>query len=399
MNFTYASHIPLIGGFTIAAMNVFNKPPEFITSYKPFEFNDSLLLRYLEQKNHSVPYYQLEHNNSILYKKVNIVNSTPPCSGISNAANRKAGSRSTAAPNEWMYKSANFILEHISPDIYVFENAPGLYTDVGNPIRDNINEIAKRFNYGITYYKTDTLLHGIPQHRPRTYIILVKNKKAPILEYENKQALHIKDYLKQIPETASLQDTYFSNDPFIDDYEITKYLQNELGENWRQQILEYKEHICTYNYLVEMGQIHKFKEYLDKNNGCDQVKKDVEHVIKKTGDNKNFRLSYRMMCLDKDYVYAVIGEMMQRNIHPTEPRLINMREYMHLMGLPHDFELYDRKEFARLPQNVPVAPSEFIIKECLEILKENRMFSNEDVLMQNNMKPETPMNIKIKKLF
>jgi site-specific DNA-cytosine methylase len=202
--FKYSSHIPLIGGFTIAAMNVLGKPPEFITSYKPFEFNDSLLLRYLKQKNYDIPYYQLDENNNFkINKKINLSIAVPPCSGISNAANRKTGTRGTAAPNDWMYKSANFILEQINPDVYVFENAPGLYTDAGELVRENLINISNKFNYGITFYKTNTLLHGVPQHRPRTYVIMVKDKPAPILNYYNIKSPTLTEYLNQIPKTAS----------------------------------------------------------------------------------------------------------------------------------------------------------------------------------------------------
>jgi site-specific DNA-cytosine methylase len=399
-NIKWGSIIPLIGGFHIASNNVIQTEAEIIFSYKPFEFNDSLLLRYLKQKPIKTPYYFIEDiNKNIINKysnKINIICGVPPCSGISNAANRKTGTRGTAAPNDWMYKSANFILEHIMPDVYVFENAPGLYTNAGELVRENLINISAKFNYGITFYRTNTILHGVPQHRPRTYVIMIKNKQAPILNYYNIKAPTLTEYLKQIPKTASLQNEYFSDEPFIDKYEITQFFKNELGDDWRKIILDYKEHICVYNFISEMGLINKFKNYLNDNNGSEEVKKDIEHVIKKTSDNKNFRLSKKNFCIDKDIVYAIIGESMVRNIHQQENRLLNIRENMWLMGLPHDFELYNKKEFAKIPQNVPVATSQDIIKECIEIINGNREFSKDNVLMQNNIKHnEEELNIKL----
>lgn len=38
----YIAHIPLIGGFALANMNVIGKPPVAITSYSPFFDNDNL---------------------------------------------------------------------------------------------------------------------------------------------------------------------------------------------------------------------------------------------------------------------------------------------------------------------------------------------------------------------
>jgi len=53
--FTHGSIIPLAGGFSIGATNIIGKPPEVIFSYKEFESNDKLYLRYLKQHNIEVP--------------------------------------------------------------------------------------------------------------------------------------------------------------------------------------------------------------------------------------------------------------------------------------------------------------------------------------------------------
>ena len=110
---------------------------------------------------------------------------------------------------------------------------------------------------------------------------------------------------------------------------------------------------------------------------------------------KNFRLSHRVLCVDKHHVYAVIGEMMERNVHPTEDRRINIREYMHLMGMPHDFQLEDN-EFGKLSQNCPVTTNEDMIREVVAIINGERQFSSQRFEMQNNIKYD---GIKTKKLF
>jgi len=125
-------------------------------------------------------------------------------------------------------------------------------------------------------------------------------------------------------------------------------------------------------------------------------KKDIDHVIKKLGMGKNFRLSHRVLCVDKHHVYAVVGEMMERNIHPTEDRRMNVREYMHLMGMPHDFDLNGPKEYGKLPQNCPVTTNEDITREVVAIINGKRPFSNHRFEMQNNIKYT---GVKSKSLF
>jgi len=401
----YVAHVPLIGGFALANMNITGTPPVAITSYSPFINNDKLFIRYLQKKNIVVPYFEIDklgkegkiRDVQRLVGKLDFCSAIPPCSGLSMSGNLKKGERATSPVNDWMYKSAEFILGTLRPTIYVFENAPTLYTDIGEPVRNQIKEIARYNGYAGTFYKTDTLLHGIPQRRPRTYTILHKGNKAPILEYFKKDTPSVEEYLKSIPKDATLQDKYATTEPFIKDFEIVKFCKLKFGDNWRQAFLDTRDHLTSYDFLNRNGLLEEYRDYVfDQPDSHPASKKDIEHVIKKLSMGKNFRLSHRVLCIDKHHVYAVIGEMMERNIHPTENRRMNIREYMHLMGMPHDFDLLDSKEFGKLPQNCPVTTNEDITKEVVAIIKGEREFSSQRFEMQNNIKYD---GVKIKRLF
>ena len=51
---------------------------------------------------------------------------------------------------------------------------------------------------------------------------------------------------------------------------------------------------------------------------------------------------------------ALISKSMSIIVHPDEDRFLNVREMMHLMGLPHDYEIDDVKNVNHIAQNVPV---------------------------------------------
>lgn len=399
----YISHIPLIGGFTIAAMNVFKTPPLAITSYCAFYGNDKLLLDYLEKKDISYTYETLDQGTpdlSHLYKKLDLVVAVPPCSGLSTSSSFKPGARKNAPANEWMFKSAETILGDMKPTIYCFENAPGLFTDIGEHVRVKLMETAKKHGYAGTFYKTNSLFHGIPQFRPRTYTIFYKGDKAPIINQIRHEAPTTAEYLKSIPKRASLQKSYMCGaDPDISDYEIVKYLKSKFGDEWRNEILRDKNHEASYDFLKKRKLLYEYRDFLNKMDPVNPYAiKDIEHVIKKTEMNKNFRLSYKVLILDKDYVYAVVREMMERNVHPTEDRRMSIREFMHLMGLPHDFDMPDDiKQYAKLTQNVPVKTSEDILKEVEQIINGNRSLSTERFIMIDNTKEIVKSNAK--KLF
>ena len=403
----YVAHVPLIGGFGIANQNITKTPPVAVTSYSPFEANDKLYLKYLNQKNINIPYFvidKLEEEGKIrdvqhLIGKLDFASAVPPCSGLSMAGNLKKGERGNSPVNDWMYKSAEFMLGTLRPTVYVFENAPTLFTGAGNIVRENLMEIARYHGYAGTFYKTDTLLHGIPQRRPRTYTILHKGNQAPILEYYRRDAPTTAEYLKQIPKNATLQNKYATKEPFINDFEVVKFLKQKFGNNWREEILSVKDHLCSYGYMNRKGLLKEYQEFLNELGDWAHPTsvKDVAHVMKKLSMGKNYRLSHRVLLMDKDFVYAVIGELMERNVHPTEDRRLNIREYMHLMGMPHDFEIDDPRDYTKLTQNCPVTTNQDITREVVAIINGERQFSSQRFEMQNNIKHKP--GAKTKQLF
>lgn len=391
----YVAHVPLIGGFAIANRNITGTDPVAVTSFSAFEANDRLLLNYLAKQGSHPPYYkidELEEQNKVrdvqhLIGKLDFVSAVPPCAGLSMAGNLKKGARSKSPVNDWMYKSADFVMGILRPEIYVFENAPTLFTGVGDYVRSQLMEKARYHGYAITFYKTDTLLHGIPQRRPRTYAVIVKGKNAPVLEYYHKEHPGISDYLKMIPEDATLQDAYTVPEPNIDDFEIVKFVKMKYGEDWRKPFLETRDHLTSYDFLNRNNLLEEYRDYVyNLEDAHPNSKKDIDHVIKKLSMGKNFRLSHRVLCVDKHHIYAVVGEMMERNVHPTEDRRFNIREYLHFMGMPHDFDLTDPKDYGKIPQNCPVRTNEDITREVVAILGGERKMSDHRFEMQDNIK-------------
>lgn len=402
-NIKHAAIVPLIGGFSIAATKIIGNYPDIIFSWPAFKDNDELYLRYLNKKNISIPYLEIKDGVDYSeYKNLDIVHGILPCAGLSMSGNLKKGARENSPVNDWMIKATEFALGEIKPKIYVFENAPTLFTDIGEGIRKKIMSIAIKEGYAATFYRTDTLLHGIPQRRPRTYTVLIQGENAPLLDYYNKPCPSVAEYLQTIPEGVSGLDQFATKEPYIDDFEIVRFSKMKFGDNWRQKFLDTREHLTSYDFLNRNGLLEEYQKFvLSEENPNPASVKDIAHVIKKIGMGKNFRLSHRVLCVDKHHIYAVIGEMMERNIHPTEDRRMNMREYMHLMGMPHDFDLLEPREFGKLPQNVPVNTSADIINECIEIIKNNRQLSTKRFEMQDNIKMSNMEQIKTKhtKLF
>ena len=115
----YASIVPLIGGETLAMENVFGKRPEFILTFDGFQANEEHLLNHY---NYEVPYLNLSETKTDT-DKVNVINTVCPCAGLSSLS---PSASSNNVMNDWMYKSAEYVLNECQPDIFWGENAPRL---------------------------------------------------------------------------------------------------------------------------------------------------------------------------------------------------------------------------------------------------------------------------------
>ena len=100
------------------------------------------------------------------FENVDFINSVCPCAGLSMLNTSSAGGKkrgADAAANKWMYESSVYILSKVRPKVLWGENAPGLFTVMGEGVIEKLRKIGEHFGYSFSVMKTSTELHGIPQ--------------------------------------------------------------------------------------------------------------------------------------------------------------------------------------------------------------------------------------------
>jgi site-specific DNA-cytosine methylase len=426
---TFGSVMPLLGGMTVGCMKALEgKKPEWVISYPGFYGNDKHIMNYLGEG--EVPYLKLdpadnnplkeptgefdENDEEILeaawdldnLDQVDFVNAVPPCAGLSllNASNNKESSTSRgshATQNDWMYITSRFVLDKVKPKVFWGENAPGLYTSNGQGVRDNLREIAKEYGYSFSVMKTDTFLHGVPQKRARTFFFFWDSPTAPILNYYKREKKNLKEYLAEIPESANLQDKYFQGDAGADmmNNRYIEWLVN-VDKSSPQEVAElgFK---TFYGYIVTTQTDEKdpSKRKIDDIIEWFEQCTTEEDVKNKTKDGKCLRALRHVknkFLMGKgwwdssphfwnDHINAVIGRTMEQSVHPTLPRMMNIREYMHLMGLPHDFDVVGTS-WNHIAQNVPVNTVSDWATEVLKYINGELEDSGADYVKQNNVR-------------
>jgi site-specific DNA-cytosine methylase len=383
-NIKWSTIIPLIGGSAIGCFKATKKKPEYHLSYSAFNANEKYLTDYWKD----VPRIVLDEGGKIPSGEIDFINSVCPCAGLSQL-NTSRSIQKREEKNYWMYESSNRVLGDVRPRVYWGENAPGLFTNSGAYVRDKLKELALKYGYTFSLYKTDTQKHGIPQRRVRTFYFFWRDSNPPVLNYFNKPMPRFADYIREIPKSASLQDKFNIDGKISDNFDSYAFILQHLN--------------VTHDSFVKNndgGAIHSVYSYLAENNLLKECINWIEkNNLEETAEHRRIKAIYkkvqsggRFMDASPGYYYnrtnAIVGRTLTHLVHPLEDRGMSVRELLHMMGLPHDFEMPDRKNLNAIAQNVPTCTSKDMATQVVEYLNGNLKASNESFLMQDNLKKE-----------
>ena len=359
----YASIVPLIGGETLAMENVFGKRPEYIMTFEGFQDNETHLLNYY---NNEVPYLNLSEGASYT-EKVNVINTVCPCAGLSSLS---PSASSDNVMNDWMYKSAEYVLSECKPDIFWGENAPRLASKMGEPVVRRLRKIGEKNGYTFSIYKTKSILHGLSQVRDRTFYFFWKGEEVPLFEYIHEPNITIADDIR----SANLRDDdpmskTLCNENKPSDNPYYKYVLEELegGITHKEFSQKIEKTTNPMDYIEEHTNYRVVAQWM-RENGYDNVaqKCDRQYHKLKSGGN----IMRKTTEIPKDKIGAFVGHMPTCLTHPDEDRYLYVREALHLMRLPDDFILLNpKRSLNHICQNVPVTTAEFparMIKKYFE---------------------------------
>lgn len=412
---------PLSGGFYFGAELAFGKPAEWIISFPGLDLDDSKkcpnefpVLSYLTKKQKCPPYWQFngemfslnniypefinseftpnnlqtqEAKDNLLSNPVDIIIGLPVCSGLSaaNMAEQKKELASCSCKNNNMKYLTNFTLTRLKPKVYIFENAPALYSNKGFDIRKDLNKIAFENNYSVIYIKTDTKLHDNIQRRERTFVVFYQNNlDFSSINFTHNSPTSVINYLKdKINTNAEQNDLYVSPIKLQECWDY-KFIINKYGTNWRSKVgnSSLLQHILDYNLDNEF-----YKFY----NNDEKICHPVRHARNKISQNKGF-FDRSHKNIPEDRVPVIFFKTVQDIIHPTEDRFYTVREIMTFMGMPQDYNWpWDNinKFSEKIGQNVPVLTARDICSEVKRLLENSStQLPQNSIYFYNNIDPQ-----------
>lgn len=394
----YITFIPLIGGMAIANMQATGNKPEFVLSYDAFAKNESNLKNYwpdVEWHLLDAETNQLAEDVELDYNDIDFVSSVCPCAGMSglNCANRGADN----AANNWLYKSAEYILGTIKPKVYFGENAPGLYSEQNVKVLNKLREYGRQYGYAFTIYKTDTYRHGIPQHRMRTFFFFWKGECCPQMDwYNHPSELPFEEWI--LDKNVGTQTTHLKNYGTTSVYPEMRWIMETRCDN------DYSKYVAMFHKLNDENSIRTPYEYIEHNNLWQEYRDWLVNDPNKDkpmhGQGKRtpmYYIDYRWGKVKQGLGYfapqpivykgaanAVISKNMWWTLHPIENRYLTTREIMSLMGLPNDFELIT-KNLQQVTQNVPVCTAKDMTDQVIKFVNGELPMTPYNFIKQNNL--------------
>ena len=366
----WGTMIPLIGGSAIGCSKATGTRPLFHLSYTAFQANES----HLQQHWPDIPMIRLDKGTAGLQSilaggEIDFVNSVCPCAGLSmlnTSVKGPSGRGSDAQQNEWMMKSAEFVLDKVRPKVLWGENAPGLFLSLGEAMVPRLKTLGMKYGYSFSMVKTNTQLHGLPQQRMRTFYFFWRSATVPFLQYTSKKAPHLHDFLKTIPSWATFQDQRIAEGKVTERFKPYSYILQREGLSHSEFVKKFTANNAAFTvskYLEKHNLIDDCVAWLEKNHPDSRWSTTSErsrtfvqylkHMKAKLSQGRGYWDDSPKFL--GDHFTAVITKNVAFAAHPEEDRFFNIRELLHLMGMPDDFQIQNpSKNWNHICQNVPV---------------------------------------------
>lgn len=377
---SYASIVPLIGGETIAMENVFGEKPKYFLTFEGFQANEEHLLNYY---NHSVPYLNLSEGASYT-EKVDVINTVCPCAGLSSLS---PSASSDNAMNDWMYKSAEYVLTEVKPKVFWGENAPRLASKMGEPVVRRLRKIGEANGYTFSIFKTKSILHGLSQVRDRTFYFFWKDNRVPLFDYVLEQPSMIADDIRAVKKRDDdPMSQILCNDKKPSDDPYYKYILEviEGGITHSEFSAKIEKTTNVQDYIEEHTTYKEVAKWM-REHGYDNVARKCDRAYHKLKAGGN--IMRKGVEIPKDKIGAFVGHMPTSLTHPDEDRFLTVRESLSLMKLPNDFQLLNAKRsLNHICQNVPVTTAEHPARMVQKYLNNQLDTIDTKFLVQDNKK-------------
>jgi len=169
------------------------------------------------------------------------------------------------------------------------------------------------------------------------------------------------EYMSQIPANASMRDRLMFN---LNDNPEYRFIVHKLGDNWREEVGKWR----FKSWIIYKGHSDEYLEFV---NHDEKITRDYMRCKGKVDNGMGF-YDRTPFTEQLDHTHTVYHGVTFSAVHPVEDRAFSLREYAHLMGMPHDWEYFgNTNSFGSvIGQNVPRLTFSFWLSEIRRVIED-----------------------------
>jgi len=395
---THACVMPLLGGLAIGAAQALGRKPEYIVDLKEKNGNvfggahSSTLRRYWPR----IPYltlpsklpdptmarYDLDKTRALIamikkeHPSIDVTTAVPPCGGLSMQSDIHD---SEMKINEWMARTMVAAIRAFEPRLHVMENAIGLSTAMGAPLRRRLTRTAEELGYETTFVKVDAANHGLPQRRRRTFMLCWRDGARLINDPRRGRPQKLADFLNDKTRSGR---PHTEDECWDEPYgysALIRWVEYKWGRAWRLHLGKKWGLNELATIIINAGHGSALTAWLNSQSlyntplgqSATRWLKHIRHATKRAEAGRRYRIP--QIVFPWKIASTCIDSSLRSWVRPEGDRFLYVREVMDLMGLPDDMELAlsDGAKFEHVIQNVPTNTAKDVVEAAVKALHSN----------------------------
>ncbi len=305
-------------------------------------------------------------------KKIDVIAGGPPCQAYSLVGRARDPYNMKNDPRNYLYKLYAKFLQKFKPEVFVFENVPGLLSVGKGKLWEDVKKHFGNAGYVVNYKILNACDFGVLQNRKRVIVIGWRkelNFRYP--EFKKNEEItnyKVRDILVDLP--PLLPGEKITNGDYVS--ELTSYLK-KYGLRSKEDFLTL--HITRkindrdrkiYRLTIETWEKHKKR----------LMYTDVPEKYRTHNNQKSFLDRFKVVAINLPYSHTVVAHLAKDGhyyIHPDikQLRSISVREAARLQSFPDNyyFEGPMTAEFKQIGNAVPPLLAEKIARKIKEMIR------------------------------
>jgi len=279
-----------------------------------------------------------ERKNKLAISEINVLAGGPPCQAYSLVGRARDPYRMKHDKRNYLYRLYVEFLKEFQPDLFVFENVPGLLSAGNGKLWEDVRKYFKEAGYNTDYRILNAYDFGVLQNRKRIIVIGWQKKldfKYPFFGPDKEiSKFTVGDILNDLPPLKPGERLYtgkYSKKPteYLQKYRIrnnedilTLHLARKHNERDRE----------IYRFYIEKWFKEKRRAEYD----------ELPEHLKTHKNRRSFKDRFKVVASNLPYSQTVMAHLAKDGhyfIHPdiNQLRSISVREAARLQSFPDDF--------------------------------------------------------------